>query len=276
MKLHLPRTIFLLILSYLPGSVVAGSEAADSQLSFSVGYEQTSGDYGLDNDTDITTVPFNLQYINEAWRFKLSVPFISVTGDGSVIPGTNGVIAGDLTSIFGVGQSGGTSSTSVVETQSGPGDIMSSLSYAFLPENQSNMFYEMTAEVKWGTASAEKFLGTGENDYSLSLFSMYERYDLKPFLSLGYLVMGDSQVTDYNDVMFVTTGFMYQLNSKTLVSIAYDFQQTTIDGTDDGKTLSVYLNRVLGEKWSASAYLLNGLSDSVADTGFGLNLIRNF
>ena len=246
---------------------------ADSMTNISFGYEQTSGDYGSSTNTDITSIPLNLQYMNDTWRFKLSVPFISVTGDGTVIPGTNGGISG--ASPFS-GSGGGTSSTTTVDTQSGLGDIITSASYAFSADADSFVFSELTAEVKWGTASAEKYLGTGENDYSVSLYTIYEKFDLKPFLSLGYLLLGDTSLTDYNDVVFSTAGMMFKLSVNTVLSLAYDYQQTTITGTDDSQTISLYLNKRLNPDWMASAYVLSGLSDAVADSGFGFTLIRNF
>lgn len=250
---------------------ISQATVAESLVNISIGYEQTSGDYGSTSNTDITTVPVNLQYMKNAWRLKLSVPFISVTGDGTVIPGTNGGIS-TLNPFSGSG--GG--STTVVDTQSGLGDIVTSLSYAFMPDNNSVVFAELTADVKWGTASADKYLGTGENDYSVSLYTIYEKYDLKPFITVGYLIMGDTDLTDYNDVVFSTAGMMFQLNEDTVLSLAYDYQQTTIDATDDSQTISLYLNKRLNQDWTASVYTLSGLSDAVADSGFGFTLKRNF
>ena len=245
---------------------------AEGMVNFSIGYEQTSGDYGTESNTDIVTVPLNLQYTNDAWRMKLSVPFISVTGDGSVIPGTSGGITG----ILPFPGMGSTTSTTLVETESGLGDIITSLSYAFDVEAGSFIFTELSADVKWGTASAKKYLGTGENDYSLSLYTVYEKYDLKPFLSVGYLVMGDTDQTDFNDAGFTTVGLMSQLNENTLLSVAYDYQQAIVNGAEDSKTISLYLAKRVSQNWTANAYILSGLTNSVADSGFGLTLNRNF
>jgi len=270
MKSHLIRSLFLLALSIMSGSVVA-----QSMLSLGVGYEQTSGDYGLVNETEITTIPLDLQYINEAWRLKLTVPFISVTGDGSVIPGSNGVIGVDLNSFIGGGLGGSSNTSNVTDTQSGLGDIVSSLSYAFIPKGDEAWFHELSAEVKWGTANARKFLGTGENDYSLSFYSLYEKSTLKPFVSLGYLFMGDTAIANYNNVLFASAGVMYPINENLLLNAVYDYQQATLDGMDAGQMISLYLTKTLNEGWNVSLYLLNGLSDSVADTGMGLSVSRS-
>lgn len=246
---------------------------AESWVNFSIGYEQTSGDYGSESNTDIVTVPLNLQYSNDAWRLKLSVPFISVTGDGTVIPGTNGGISGN-SPFTRMGSS--TSTITLTETEAGLGDIITSVSYAFVPQANSYIFSELTADVKWGTASTQKYLGTGENDYSLSLYMAYEKYDLKPFLSVGYLLMGDTDLTDFNNIMFTTVGLMSQLNESTLLSVAYDYQQASVNDIDDGHKVSLSLSKRINQKWTANAYLLSGLTDSVADSGFGFTLNRNF
>jgi len=256
--------------------LISTSSIADRQFNFSVGYEKTSGDYGLENTTDITTVPLVAQYTKDAWRVRLYVPFISITGDGSVMPGSNGAVSNRsiLNTIMGSG-SGSTSTDTVVTTQSGLGDISISISYAFMPLN-SEMFYELTAEAKWGTASVNKGLGTGENDYSVSFYSMYEKHNVKPFISLGYLLIGDTNLTDYNDVLFSRTGFMYSVNPQISFSVAYDYQQAMTDSTDEGQTLGLYAYRSFNKQWSGNAYVLAGLTDSVADSGIGFSFIHCF
>ena len=248
--------------------LVSYSTMADTMIS--IGNERTSGSYGLENDTDIKTTSFITQYTEDAWRFTINIPHISVKGDGSVIPGSS------------IGGSGlgfnplQTSTTSLVERQSGLGDITTSISYAFPPKHNEYMFYELTGVIKWGTASASQNLGTGENDYSIDLFSVYEKHDLKPFLTLGYLTIGDTSLVDYNDVFFATAGMMYQMNSKTLISLAYDYQQASVDGTDDGKIAKLLVTQQFNKKWAANIYMINGFSDSVADSGIGFTLMRNF
>lgn len=259
----------LLTFKLLPLLIFSSSVMANSAVDISVGYEHTTGDYGLDNDTEITSIPLTAQYVQDAWRFRVTIPYIRVTGDGSIIPGSTGVIGTG-------GFSMPTAPTSIVETQSGLGDVTTSVSYALSQDNDSDMFYELTGEIKWGTASTSKNLGTGQNDFSLSLYSMYEKYALKPFLSVGYLFMGDKKSVDYNDVVFTTAGLMYQMNPETFLSVAYDYQQATSDAQEDGHMASLYATRRFSGQWSANVYLLSGFSDSVVDTGAGFTLIHRY
>jgi len=246
---------------------------AESQLNLSVGYEKTSGDYGLENTTEITSIPLAVQYFDDAWRLSLSVPFISVTGDGSVSPGINGAMKSGkaLNTMMG----SGSGSDSIVDTNSGLGDITSSVSYAFRPQN-SDMFYERMGSVKWGTASFKKGLGSGENDYSVSLYSLYQKHELKPFINVGYLFIGDTSVTDYDDVLFASSGFVYYLNQQTSFNLAYNYQQATTNMTEEAQSVGMYVNQRFSKHWSGSGFLLGGLTDSVADTGVGVYLIHHF
>jgi hypothetical protein len=263
MKHRLILTMQMLMLVFFSYEAIAASM-------ISIGYEQTSGSYGLADDTDIKTLPVTAQYIDNVWRFRVSVPHIAVTGNGSVIPGSSGSGGGNG---FGGMQS---QLSSLTETESGLGDITSSVSYSFLPERNQYMFYELTGEIKWGTASVSKSLGTGENDFSLDLFSTYEKHDVKPFISIGYLMMGDTDIVNYKNVFFTMAGLMYQMNPQTQFSLAYDYQQATRDGSNAGELVKFYVTRQFDKKWTANIYLLNGLSDSVAESGVGFTLMRNF
>ena len=251
---------------FFVSTLFSESVIASGLFNVNFGAEQTSGTYGSVSETKIDTTSLLAEYSIDAWRFSLFIPFVSVTGDGSIVPSGGG--AG-----FG---SGSTTTTTKVKTQSGLGDIMPSLSYAFFPEKNSFMFYELTAEVKLGTASVADNLGTGENDFSLSLYSAYEKYDIQPFITFGYLFLGDTDTVDFNDVLFVTTGFAYYINQKTSIGVAYDYQQAAVDGEDDGSIFKLNLNRKFNQQWSVKIYSLTGLSDSVADSGFGFSLRHDF
>lgn len=252
---------------------------AEGLLNVSISYEYTTGDYGLERDTEITSLPLDIQYSEDSWRLSLSVPYIRVTGDGSVTPGINGVMGNSLTQNSQMGMGAGPIQSvglALVETHSGLGDVITGVSYAFFPYPGEHMYYELTGEIKWGTASAEENLGTGENDYSISFYSIYEKHTLKPFLTLGYLFIGDTNAINYNDVVFLTPGIMYELNSDTVISFAYQYQQATTDSSEEGRMLNLYLGRKIDSRWTAGAYLLHGLSDSVAESGIGLVVSRYF
>ena len=259
----------LRIVMILVPIVVSCETMASGMFNLTAGYEQTSGTYGLASETNIEQISLLAEYTTDAWLFSVYVPFVSVTGAATIIPNSGGMLSSN---IFNVGPGAGGS----VATRSGLGDITTRLSYAFPPKVGHYLFYELTGELKLATASTNKNLGTGENDYSLSLYAMYEKYDIRPFMSLGYITIGDTVFVDYKDVVFATGGFTYQINSKTSFGLTYDYQQASIDGVDDGAMVNMNLSHQWNRRWSTNIYFMNGLTDSVADSGVGLSLSRNF
>jgi len=260
MKVSIVLLVKSLLLVFMSAQVMAASQS-----SISIGYEQSSGNYGSTEETKSTSIPLRIKYTDNAWGFKLSIPYLSVTGDGSVIPSGSGSRKASFT--------GGP--LSGVSTQSGLGDVVGSVTYSISPK-KSYMYYELATEVKFGTASVKDKLGTGEHDVSLSLYSEYEKRAVKPFWVLGYTVIGDTKTTDFNDVFFITAGINYQMNAKTLMSLSYDYQQATIDGEENAEVMGLSFSRKINKKWLTNFYLTKGLSDSVADTGLGVGLVRKF
>jgi len=250
---------------------ISFTAAAEGQLNLSTGYEKTSGNYGLNNDTDITTIPFIAQYTEGTWRATVTIPYISVTGDGRIVPGSYGGTRGSGMGNMAVPMQ---PATLVKKTHSGLGDITTSVSHAFLPAKNDYMFYELTGSVKWGTASDN--LGTGENDFSLKFFSKYEKLNLKPFASLGYLFVGDTQTVNYDNTLFASAGFVYDFAPQISLSLVYSYQQASTEGSEDGRMAGLYINTALSRQWSANVYLLKGFSDSEADTGVGFTVIYSY
>jgi len=256
------RVSIVLFVKFLLLVLMSAQVIAASKSSISIGYEQSSGTYGSTEETKSTSIPVRIKYTNNAWGYKLSVPYMSITGDGSVIPSGSG-IKGRFAS----------GSSSAISTETGLGDVIVSVTYSIMPK-KSFMYYELATDVKLGTASVEKNLGTGENDISVSIYSEYEKNSVKPFWTLGYTVIGDTDTTDFNDVFFITAGINYQMNSNTMMSLSYDYQQAAVDGEENAELVGVSVSRKINKQWLSNFYFTNGVSDTVADTGFGIRLIR--
>src|SRR5882672_10698581 len=88
-------TIRIALAAALLGAPCAAAVAADDYVTLSVGAEATRGKYGGTQNTDIYYVPFSGKYETGLWTYKLTVPYISVTGNAVVVDqgvaiGTNG------------------------------------------------------------------------------------------------------------------------------------------------------------------------------------------
>ena len=93
----------------------SGAAAEPGPLTLSTGFDYSSGKYGGSQSTDILYVPFTGRYRLDPWMFRLTVPYISVTGPDTVIPG-----------IGAVGRP-----VAPIATRSGLGDVIAAATYSF-------------------------------------------------------------------------------------------------------------------------------------------------
>ena len=236
--------------------------AGESVTRLSIGYDYTSGAYGQGSTTEIETVPIGMEMSGGQWRFNVTVPFIAVTGDGSVVPGAGGPMG-----LFGSG--GGSTPTSTVTTESGLGDVTAGVAYA-LPNTDD--FYEVSARVKFGTADAARGLGTGENDYYFQFDAVLGGDTVNPWFTLGYILTGDSATTTYEDVAYGSVGIMVSRDTGGSLGIGYDYRQSTVSNFDDFEQASAFISWRTASGGSVTLSGSLGLSDGAPDYGFNLTL----
>ena len=239
-----------------------------------VGYDYSSGDYGQDVTTEIEYLPVSLAWTTGPWRAEVTVPYIRVTGNGTVVPGAGGPMVFDNFNSGFFGMGGGGSSATGTETRSGLGDVTARLGYAFLPADGS--FYELSGKVKFGTADEDQGLGTGENDYALQFDGVFGGGPVSPYVTLGYLVTGDSADFSYRDVPYGSLGLMFRLGAGASAGLGYDYRRATVQGSDDQQQASAYLGWRFTPDLSATLSALAGFTDSSPDYGASLRLTAGF
>lgn len=250
------------------------------EFSFGTGAEYTEGDYGTGSDNTALYIPFTVGYSADVYSWNITVPYLSVTGTGEVIYGRTGVRAPSQgqTTTSGTTGSGGpgggsTTTTTVAEetTETGLGDITLSATYRLSQGGEKKPSLAMTAQIKLGTADEEKNLGTGENDYSLQIEAgLGDVYGY-----LGYLVIGDTAITDYDDIFFGAIGASRPAGSWTLGG-EYYAEQEVLEDVDPVSKVTLSAGRGLGkDKW-LGFYLIKGFTDSTADWGAGINVTHYF
>ena len=158
--------------------------------SASVGADYSTGKYGSTSSTDVVFVPFQANYQTGAFTYRLTVPWIRVTGDGSIVPGGlggSGSGSGGTIGAFGCAAdnrsgatkpeddgpcAGVTTTTSTAasrSTQSGLGDVVAAISYNVFDGGDKGFIVDLTGRVKLPTASETKGLGSGKTDYAAQL-----------------------------------------------------------------------------------------------------------
>lgn len=235
------------------------AEMPESVVQLSTGIDYSSGDYGLNTDTDITYIPVSLKYATLPWSFKATVPYVHITGPGGVIAGADGGIVIN-------------SATSKKTTEQGLGDIVLSASYALDTLLDTSTLIDVTAKAKIATADESKGLGTGENDYSLQLDTAKAYGNLMPFATVRYKVMGDPDGIDLSNSWFGSVGADYKTSDKIHLGMSYDYKQAVSATSEDAKEAMAYVNWKMSKKTSLLGYGVIGFSNGSPDSAIGLQL----
>lgn len=289
------------------------TSVAAGEFSFGAGAEYTEGEYGTGSDNTALYVPFTLGYSADVYSWILTVPYLRVTGTGEVVYGrtgarvpkqgsttTNGsgsggtgsgsttTVAVENTSTVGAsvsqqgptttngsgsGGAGSGSTTTVAEesTETGIGDVTLSVTYYLSQGEEEGPGLAMTAKIKFATADENRNLGTGENDYSLRIEA--EMGSVSAYL--GYLIIGDTATTDYNDIFFCAIGAGRPVGSWNIGG-EYYAEQEVLEDVDPVSKVTLFAGRELGkDKW-LGFYLIKGFTDSIADWGAGVNVTHYF
>ena len=251
-----PRTMDLPVFSAVAERTLPPSDD-DSELSLSIGYELSRGEFNDSDRTEIRYVPLTLKYQNGPWIAGLTVPYIRIQGPGDVVRGADGnlVIASD---------------TQGRTTESGPGDVVAALSYTFYPSSSKLPLLELTGRVKFPTADEDEGLGTGETDYTVQA-DLSKRFGaFTSFATLGYRVLGDPSGIDLDDGFLASLGFGYRFSRRLNLGLAFDYREASTDGTDDSRELVPYTSIRVSDSLTLGTYGVVVLSDSSSDLALGV------
>lgn len=239
----------------LPGP---GARADGEGTSLTFGIERTTGDYGQARDTTITTIPVTLRLGSRPWQFGVTVPWVHVEGPGNV------------TRDLGRYRPAGTS-----RTESGIGDVVA-FGTRSLATGAGGWGLDATAAIKFGTASASKGLGTGEEDFSLALDAYGAAGGLVPFATLGHRWVGDPPGVSLRDVLFARLGAARWLDADTSAGLMWRGQERLAAGLGPQSEINVFYTRRFGAGWKAHFYGLVGLEDGSPDFGAGAFVVLLF
>lgn len=254
--------LFLLMgaTSALLGSAV-GAHAAGSEpgiLKLSTGFDYSTGDYGLKEDTEILYLPLTAKYEKFPWTARLTVPYLRVKSPGNVVVGADGqpiVVSG-------------TTVTGRRVEQHGLGDIITALTYTIYP-GRTKPIIDLTAKVKFGTADRDKGLGTGENDYIIQA-DYYQQFGAYiPLATLGYKFRGKAPGFNIQDVPFATLGLGYKFGPKMNAGLLVDWQEKSNETSQDLLEAVPYLTWKFTKSWSLNAYGVSGFSNASPAWGVG-------
>jgi len=252
--------IYLATLSFI---LFSQASFADDKGTFtlSTGSTFTSGDYGSNNTTEIFYIPISLKYKMKKGYLKLTVPYLTVKGPQNVIRDI-----GQITP----------SSNVKTGTQEGLGDIVLSASYRFFYDPKSKTLLNVDGKIKFGTADKNKNLGTGKNDYSLSLGLYKLMGNFTPYATFGRKFYGEPATTTLDNVFFGSLGLGYKFSKQVSTGINLYLKEATADTRPVTRQLSSYLSYKVDQNWKIQGYIIKGLSDNTPDLGGGFSLAYQF
>ncbi|TAL86534.1 MAG: transporter [Rhodanobacter sp.] len=256
---------------------------ASDRFSLSTGANYSSGKYGTATTTDIWSAPFTAAYRTDRWTFKLTVPYIRIHGSGNVIPGTGPVnnsnpFGRGLGHLLGGGanQGGSTSTTTAATTASGLGDIVASAGYTLVSSADRSFGLDLTGKVKFGTADVNKGLGTGQNDYGLSLDTYKVLGQWTPFGGVGWMNYGSSQYIKLKNGFNANAGVDYRVASSDNVGMYYYYRQRIAVGGAAQSELTAYWNHKFSDHFRLQSYALGGMTNGSPDWGAGASVKYSF
>ena len=229
-----------------------------SRLGVSTGFDWSTGDYGESLSTEIWYVPLNVRYEWRHWLFRVTLPYIRVTGPGNVVVGGDGVIVA------------GTQTRS--ETRDGIGDVIAGVTYRLDPPLPALPYLDFTVKAKFPTASKSAGLGTGEFDTTLQLDITKPLGSFTPFATLAYRFVGDPPGTPLHNTLAATLGFDWRFTRELSAGLYYGWRQTASDSLGDAHDLVPYASWKVGRHLTIGPYVEVGLSTAAPDVGVGLQL----
>ena len=240
--------------------LVSATASAEITPSLSTGLDYSNGKYGGTTSTKVLYVPVigKLQFDN--FFLKLTVPYIRVTSAGA------GVVRG-----MGPFR---TTTTTKTSTQSGLGDVVASAGYTIL--ESGNLFLDLVGNVKFGTADADKNLGTGKNDYSAQLDAYYQLDKTTIFATAGYKVIGAPAGVQVNNIAYGTLGVSQKTGDKTSAGVMLDVAQGSNALSPGARELTVFVANRISQTLKIQANLMKGFSDSSPDYGGGVMVTGYF
>jgi hypothetical protein len=245
--------------------VDAPAQAGDGRWVFSTGVDYSTGSYGEAQDTTIVTVPLAAGYVDGRWSATLTVPFVSVDGPGTIVPGgiggggpLGGLLGGDAANKLPLAGEVG---------EAGLGDV--SLEVSAIPYvSEGGTQFSLTGRVSAPTPDAQRSLGTGEAAAAISA-GLREPFGARAAL---YGSVGFAQAFGGGSGVTASVGAESYVGARTLAGATLEFAQANSELRRDSAQAGAYLGFDIAKDTRIVAYGAAGLTETSPDVQVGLRL----
>jgi hypothetical protein len=226
---------------------------ADDNFSLGAGFDYSTGKYGTRQSTSILYLPVTAKYEFDDSFLKLTVPYISITGPGGVVRGV------------GIVHPARVRTTRV--TNSGLGDVTASAGHTVYSSDALSL--DLVGNVKFGTADANKDLGTGKNDYSAQVDGDYSLGKSTLFGTVGYKVYGSPPGVTLKNTPYGTIGVSNKISDKESAGIMLDAAKSPSTTSGDQREVTLYVAEKTPSGNKVQLYVLKGFASGSPNIGFG-------
>lgn len=234
---------------------ITGVARAETRVSLSTGVDYSSGDYGGDEETNVTSVPLAARITNGDWAFRVSVPYLIIDGPADIAEGDGDGVAGTIL------RDG---------TESGLGDTTIAAERTFRRLGGSNAYVELGARVRLPTGDDDNGLGVGETDYTVATELGTSSRKGGVYVSAGYRFLGDSEGRDRQDGAQAGVGGWLPVGERTRVGAFANWREATFDGNEDPASAGAYVSYRVSDELRVAFNAGAGLSDGSADYTTGV------
>ncbi|MHB1992920.1 transporter [Metallibacterium scheffleri] len=270
-----------LALAAIPAAWAAGNT---NSFYATLGADYSSGTYGQSSSTTIWDVPLSAGYDSRLWSFRVTLPYLHVSGPPNVIPGigairnNNPIGRGLGRLLHGTGVTPPAQTvTSTSGTASGIGDVVAQATFHAIRDNASQFELDVTGRIEFGTASANKGLGTGQNNYGAEV-NAYKGFGSvwTLFGGLGYTSLGSSTYIQLRNVWSANAGVNYAMDASDSAGFFLFFQQRPSIYGYSRQEATFYYNHKINRTWALQGYFLGGFANGSPDYGLGASARYTF
>lgn len=257
----------LIIAAGLTALAATPALAEGGRWTLSTGVDYTNGNYGEAQDTTIVTVPFLASYAKDRWSATLIVPFVSIDGPGTIVPGGLGG-GGPLGGLLGGADAASPVSPGGV-SEMGLGDISLALAVAPVVTTGGTQM-TVTGRVRAPTADADRSLGTGESAASIA-GGLRQVIGARAAVygSVGYEHAFESEASG----VFAAVGAESYVADRVQLGATLDFSQASSELRRDSTQASAYVGFDASSTTRILAYGSAGLTETSPDIGAGIRIV---
>jgi hypothetical protein len=285
------RALAVALMASLP--IVATARADEGRWSFSSGAEYTTGDYGETQDTTIIIAPFTFGYKTDRWGARVTIPWVSIEGPGTIVPGSSGSAAGGAGGLSGLlgtttdlvgglldgllggdGPPGGAdapdpSATPTSVNEDGLGDI--TIAVSGVPfRTDAGTRLTLGARVRIPTSDADRSLGIDDTALAVSGTLAHSFGGQSAIYgSIGLEHAFESQA----NAVFAQVGAETYVVPRLLLGASADWAQANSELRRDSTQATLYAGYDATSEVRLLIYGVAGLTDTSPDIGAGLRVV---